>query len=281
MASQSTILTSRRLVKVFGDDAQEFLQNLVSCDVSTLDATTSAFGALLTPQGKILWDFFVFADEETGGFLIDVSADEMEAFAKRLGFYKLRAKVTIEPAEESFRVVAQWGDDLAEDKPRDPRHAEMGLRYVVNGEVEQTASEADYRTHRIALGVPQSGQDFQLTDVFPHDTDMDSLNGIAFTKGCFIGQEVVSRMKHRGTARKRIIQVSATGDLPAVGSDVLAGEKSVGALGSSVGDKGLALLRLDRVKAAMDAGVPLMCDGVELVPVIQEWAGFDWPSSDK
>ncbi|SFT95296.1 hypothetical protein SAMN05444141_105270 [Pseudovibrio denitrificans] len=280
MASERTILTSRRLVKVFGDDAKEFLQNLVSCDVSELSATSSAFGALLTPQGKILWDFFVFADESTDGFLIDVSAEELDAFAKRLAFYKLRAKVTVEPADEAVHVVAEWGDDLSADKPQDPRLAEMGLRYIATGAVEETASEADYHAHRIGFGVPQSGQDFQLADVFPHDTDMDSLNGIAFSKGCFIGQEVVSRMKHRGTARKRIIKVSADSDLPAAGSDVLAGEKSVGALGSSAGGAGLAMLRLDRAKAAVDAGVPLMCEGVTLSTSIQAWATFNWPSSD-
>ncbi|WP_057464873.1 folate-binding protein YgfZ [Pseudovibrio sp. POLY-S9] len=280
MASQRTILTSRRLVKVFGEDAKEFLQNLVSCDTSEINATSSAFGALLTPQGKILWDFIVFADESTGGFLIDVSADELDAFAKRLGFYKLRAKVIVEPADETMLVIADWGDDLPADKPRDPRHADMGVRYVSSGEVAETASEADYHAHRIKLGIPQSGLDFQLADVFPHDTDMDSLNGVAFSKGCFIGQEVVSRMKHRGTARKRIIKVSAESALPAAGSDVLAGEKSVGTLGSSQNTDGLALLRLDRVKTAMDAGVSLTCDGVALTPSIQEWASFNWPSSD-
>ncbi|KZL29355.1 CAF17-like 4Fe-4S cluster assembly/insertion protein YgfZ [Pseudovibrio sp. WM33] len=280
MASQRTILTSRRLVKVFGEDAKEFLQNLVSCDISEISATSSAFGALLSPQGKILWDFIVFADESTGGFLIDVSADELDAFAKRLGFYKLRAKVTVEPADETMLVIADWGDDLPADKPRDPRHADMGVRYVSSGEAAETASEADYHAHRIQLGIPQSGLDFQLADVFPHDTDMDSLNGVAFSKGCFIGQEVVSRMKHRGTARKRIIKVSAESALPAAGSDVLAGEKSVGTLGSSQDTDGLALLRLDRVKIAMDAGVSLTCDGVPLTPSIQEWASFNWPSSD-
>ncbi|WP_109315719.1 YgfZ/GcvT domain-containing protein [Pseudovibrio ascidiaceicola] len=280
MASQRTILTSRRLVKVFGEDAKEFLQNLVSCDISEIDATSSSFGALLTPQGKILWDFIVFADESTGGFLIDVSTDELDAFAKRLGFYKLRAKVTVEPADETMHVIAEWGDDLPADKPRDPRHADMGVRYIGFGSVEETASEADYHAHRIELGIPQSGLDFQLADVFPHDTDMDSLNGVAFSKGCFIGQEVVSRMKHRGTARKRIIKVSAESALPAAGSDVLAGEKSVGTLGSSQGDNGLALLRLDRVKTAMDAGMTLTSEGVTLTPSIQEWASFNWPSSN-
>ncbi|SFK11157.1 hypothetical protein SAMN04488518_102197 [Pseudovibrio ascidiaceicola] len=280
MASQRTILTSRRLVKVFGEDAKEFLQNLVSCDISEIDAISSSFGALLTPQGKILWDFIVFADESTGGFLIDVSTDELDAFAKRLGFYKLRAKVTVEPADETMHVIAEWGDDLPADKPRDPRHADMGVRYIGSGSVEETASQADYHAHRIQLGIPQSGLDFQLADVFPHDTDMDNLNGVAFSKGCFIGQEVVSRMKHRGTARKRIIKVSADSALPAAGSDVLAGEKSVGTLGSSQGNNGLALLRLDRVKTAMDAGMILTSEGVTLTPSIQEWASFNWPSSN-
>ncbi len=280
MASQRTILTSRRLVKVFGEDAMEFLQNLVSCDVSGVNAACSSFGALLTPQGKILWDFIVFAEENTNGFLIDVSADELDAFARRLSFYKLRAKVTVEPVGETTHVIAEWGDELPADKPRDPRHPDMGVRYVSSADVAKTASETAYHAHRIRLGIPQSGLDFQLADVFPHDTDMDSLNGVAFSKGCFIGQEVVSRMKHRGTARKRIIKVSAGSALPAAGSDVFAGEKSVGKMGSSQDTNGLALLRLDRVKTALDAGVPLTCEGVALSPSVQEWASFTWPSYD-
>ncbi|SDQ81560.1 folate-binding protein YgfZ [Pseudovibrio sp. Tun.PSC04-5.I4] len=280
MGSMRATLASRKLVKVWGEDAKEFLQNLISCDVSDLGPATSAFGALLTPQGKILWDFFVFPDTQTEGFFIDVSDDQADAFAKRLAFYKLRAKVTVESADEAVRVVAEWGDDLSADQMRDPRHADLGLRFISSVPVIETATEADYDAHRIALGIPQSGLDFQLADVFPHDTDMDSLNGVAFSKGCFIGQEVVSRMKHRGTARKRIIQVSADAALPAAGSDILAGEKSVGTLGSSSGSNGLAMVRLDRAKTAMDAGVSLTCEGISLSPSIPDWATFAWPSSE-
>lgn len=280
MGSQRAHLTSRGLLKIHGEDARDFLQNLLSCDISEVSEDRSAFGALLTPQGKILWDFFVHFDAQTDGFLLDVSAEEIPALSKRMTMYKLRAKVVVEAAEDTLHVVAEWGEDLSQAHPADPRLPALGLRYVSAAPTEANAMEADYEAHRIQLGVPQSGADFKLGDVFPHDVDMDSLNGVAFSKGCFVGQEVVSRMKHRGTARKRLIQVQADTNLPAAGSDIVVGEKSVGTMGSSRGAQGLALLRLDRVQAALAAQSPIESDGVILTPVIPEWATFTWPSSD-
>ena len=135
-----------------------------------------------------------------------------------------------------------------------------------------------YEAHRIALGVPRGGLDFIYGDAFPHEADMDQLAGIDFSKGCFIGQEVVSRMQHRGTARTRIVPVTAaSGFAPDAGIPVMAGDKSIGITGSSAGNRALAMLRLDRLADARAAGVPLIAGGVPVEPHKPDWATFAWP----
>ena len=120
----------------------------------------------------------------------------------------------------------------------------------------------DYEAHRIALGVPRGGLDFIYGDAFPHEADMDQLDGVDFDKGCYVGQEVVSRMEHRGTARNRIVPVAADGFAPDAGVPVMAGDKQVGMMGSAAGGRGLAMLRLDRVADALAAGTPLIAGGI-------------------
>jgi folate-binding protein YgfZ len=141
------------------------------------------------------------------------------------------------------------------------------------------ATEADYDAHRVGLGIPEGGVDFAFGDGFPHDADMDQLHGIDFKKGCYVGQEVVSRMQHRGTARRRFIIVTGAGALPVVGTPVLAGERALGTLGSSAGSSGLALIRLDRAKEALDGGAPIAAGGVPLALTLPPWATFTWPST--
>ncbi|MCC6982322.1 MAG: folate-binding protein YgfZ, partial [Bauldia sp.] len=137
---------------------------------------------------------------------------------------------------------------------------------------------AAYHHHRIALGVPEGGRDFTFGDSFPHDANLDQLGGVAFDKGCYVGQEIVSRMEHRGTARRRIVQVAAEASPPASGAEVLAGERPAGTLGSSSGTIGLALLRLDRVKEALDAGKAVTAGGVPLSVTLPAYARFTWPT---
>ena len=134
-----------------------------------------------------------------------------------------------------------------------------------------------YEAHRIALGVPRGGLDFIYGDAFPHETDMDQLAGVDFDKGCYVGQEVVSRMEHRGTARSRVVPVTLDDFAPDAGLPVMAGDKQVGITGSTAGDRGLAMLRLDRVADALAAGMPLTAGGVAIEPHKPAWAKFDWP----
>lgn len=282
-----TELARRGVVAVGGPEAEHFLNNLVTAEVSRAAPGQGVFAALLSPQGKILFDFIIIRDGER--FLIDMARDQAEAFVKRLTIYRLRAKVTIEDVSASFRVVALWSpagvahiDGVAAP---DPRLASLGWRMIMPRDwpVEHhgfaPASVADYDAMRIGLAIPEGGIDFAFGDAFPHDTDMDQIGGVDFDKGCYIGQEVVSRMEHRGTARRRFITVSADGALPPAGTELKAGERPVGTLGSSVGGTGLALVRLDRAKDAQDAGTAITADGIAVRLAIPGWAEFNWPEN--
>jgi len=177
----------------------------------------------------------------------------------------------------SFRPVTKNRDRKVLSETADPRLPDLGWRALAGGDVVTDATEADYDAHRIARGIPEGGLDFAFGDAFPHDVDMDQLHGVAFTKGCYVGQEVVSRMEHRHTARRRVVVARAADRLPA-NSEVLAAGRPIGTLGSSAGELALALVRLDRAKDAMDRGEPLTAAGVPLSLSIPEWARFSWPT---
>ncbi|HZP18594.1 MAG TPA: folate-binding protein YgfZ [Bauldia sp.] len=278
-------LPDRSVIAVSGEDATRFLQDLVTCEVAELPAGEARWGALLSPQGKILFDFLVSGGAD-GGYRLDVARSIAVDLVKRLGFYKLRAKVRIgEPVAdgEQFAVIAQWGIAGESGDVRDGRHPGLGVRrYVRESEARALADtgRAAYDAHRVALGIPEGGADFAYGEAFPHDVDMDQLGGVDFRKGCYVGQEVVSRMEHRGTARRRIVLAEGS-PLPAIGTEVVAGERPVGVFGSHAGDRGLALVRLDRARAAIDAGTPITAGGVRLSLAIPAWARFRWPAADE
>jgi len=275
---KAAFLPDRGVIKVSGEDARNFLNGLVSTDVTLLRPGLGRFGALLTPQGKIITDFLITEAPagHGGGFLIDVPRPLADGLATKLGFYKLRAKVAVENLSGSLGVLAVWGGEPAM-KPdltfADPRHEALGWRILVPEELTQKVAEligaelADsdaYEAHRIASGVPRGGLDFMYGDAFPHETNMDRLHGVDFDKGCYVGQEVVSRMQHRGTARTRVVRVVLDDFSPETGVAVLAGDKNVGTMGSTAGGNGLALLRTDRVADALDAGATLTAGGLAI-----------------
>jgi len=285
-------LSDRSLIRVGGPEAQHFLQNLVTADIDGLEQDRARAGALLTPQGKILFDFLVYKTSD--GYLLDTPSVTAQEFLKRLTFYRLRAKVDLELLGDDIGVFAVWDTDAAQaDAPgmlvgvADPRLAALGLRLAGPvGALSQAIAGTDtgleaYHAHRIRLGVPEGLQDFDYSDIFPHDADLDQLGGVSFTKGCYVGQEVVSRVQHRGTARKRFLQVESAAALPAKGADITTAGKSVGVLGSSarIGDRsfGLALVRLDKVAQAKDNGSLLECGDAEILVKLPDWAGFSLP----
>jgi folate-binding protein YgfZ len=275
---KAALLPDRGVVKVSGDDARDFLNGLVTTDATLLGPGLGRFGALLTPQGKIIVDFLITEAPagHGGGFLIDCPRALAQALADKLGFYKLRAKVAVENLSDSLGVLAAWDGDFT-IKPdlafADPRSAALGWRILVPAELAQKVADligADlldspaYDAHRIASGVPRGGLDFMYGDAFPHETNMDRLHGVDFDKGCYVGQEVVSRMQHRGTARTRTVRVILDGFSPEPGTAILAGDKPVGTMGSTAGHNGLALIRTDRAADALDAGKPLTAGGLAI-----------------
>jgi tRNA-modifying protein YgfZ len=288
---KAALLPDRGVVKVAGDDAEKFLNGLVTTDVSTASSERARFAALLTPQGKIIVDFIVvrIPPEEGTGFLLDVPRALAAALVDRLGFYKLRAKVVIANLSEALGVLAVWGGEGSTDYGLvypDPRLPALGSRVMVPpGVAAEAASDlgaalteaSAYEAHRIALGIPRGGLDFAYGDAFPHETDMDQLGGIDFDKGCYIGQEVVSRMEHRGTARTRAVPVAYDDFAPEAGAPVKAGDKPLGMVGSTANGRGIALLRLDRAADALAAGTPIVAGTTPLRLVRPDWAKFAWP----
>jgi folate-binding protein YgfZ len=288
---KAAILPDRGVVKVAGADARGFLNGLLTADITKVVPGQPRFGALLTPQGKIIVDCIVAEAPaaDGGGFFLDCPRALAGALVERLNFYKLRAKVIAEDLSEVLGVLAAWDGTADTDYGlvyADPRLPGLGLRVMLPPHLAKQAATdlgaelldaTAYEAHRIALGVPRGGLDFTYGDAFPHETDMDQLAGVDFDKGCYVGQEVVSRMEHRGTARNRIVPVTVEEHAPDVGVPVMAGERQVGTTGSAAGVRALAMLRLDRVADAMAAGTPLLAGGVQIAPRKPGWATFPWP----
>ena len=285
MAGGVVVRADRGVVEIGGPEAAQFLHGLVTATVKSLVPGDASFGALLTPQGKILFDFFLVKTD--AGYLAEIARAAIPDFLKRLGFYRLRAAVTLADRSVDHVVAYAFGDapapegDLAFADPRLPGLATHVLAPAGSPPVA-TASLHDWHAHRIAHGIPESGLDFPLGDTFPHDANMDDLAGVDFKKGCFIGQEVVSRMKHRGTARKRIVLARALEARPAwpdAGTEIGCAGKTLGTLGSSADGLALALVRLDRAKEAIDLGDAIEAGGVTLGLELPEYAGFHWPET--
>ncbi|KFC66887.1 Glycine cleavage system T protein (Aminomethyltransferase) [Bosea sp. LC85] len=283
----ATRLVDRGVIRVSGADARDFLQNIVTNEMDAVTPEHAGYGALLTPQGKIISDFLVVAvpEEERGGFLLDVPLLQVPDLMKRLKLYKLRAKVALDDLTEVATVVASSGGfSLPDDAGliyADPRLPALGERAITDRSDVDTLVSAEpetYHARRIALGIPDGGRDFAYGDTFPHEALLDQLGGVSFKKGCYIGQEVVSRMQHRGTARTRIVPVVFTeGLVPEMGVEATAGSKMLGRIGSCAKGRGLAMLRLDRVADAMAAGERLEGGGVAFTLEKPDFIRFPFP----
>jgi hypothetical protein len=283
----ASLLASRVVLRVGGADARKFLQGLITNDTGKAQGTNAIHAGLLSPQGKILFDFFVVEDGDE--LLIDVAKDKADELVKRLTFYRLRAQVDI-AEEPAIAVAAGWGTTPGPHQGAiiyaDPRLAALGVRMLVPKGTDlaelgcDPAAEADYHAFRISQGVPEGGRDYAFGETFPHEALFDQLNGVDFAKGCYVGQEVVSRMEHRGTARKRIVPVEGEAPLPASGANLEADGVPIGTLGSVSGKFGLAMIRLDRAEAALAGGKTLTAGGVKIALRRPSFARFAVPVAE-
>ena len=265
-------LESRALIAVGGPDWRSFLQGLLTQDVETLAPGEARLAALLTPQGRLLWDLFVVGRED--GAWLDVAREHREAIVQRLSMYRLRAKVEI--AGEDLPVSVLFSDHPGEgrgpDDERsalrpgsrpspgradegwvvDPRLPELGFRgYGASAPPGAVVADgAAYDAHRLSLGVPGPA-DWGSEKTYPIEANFDLLHGIDFKKGCFVGQETTSRMKRRGQIKTRMLPIAFDGEAPPFGAEVLAGELRAGEVLSGAGGRAMALLRLDRIAGAL------------------------------
>ncbi|HEY3814053.1 MAG TPA: folate-binding protein [Caulobacteraceae bacterium] len=264
MSSKVARLARRGLVGVSGPDAASFLQGLLTCDVEGLAPGALRFGALLTPQGKFLFDLFVAHSGDS--LILDVEAERRDAFIQRLSLYRLRAKVEIAAIDGG--VWARWGADKHAASPwmQDPRLPALGGRAYGDEVESETASEDDYDAWRLSLGVPDPARDCEVDRSFLIEADFDLLHGIDFQKGCFVGQETTSRMKRRGQIRSRTVPITFEGPPPAQGAEILAGDLRAGEVLSGREGRALALVRLDRVENA-----ELTVDGRSVRVEFPEW----------
>lgn len=294
----TAFLADRALIRINGPDAEHLLQNIITTDLDALGRGEAKPGALLTPQGKILFDFLVSRDGEDG-FLLDCRTDAASDLVRRLTLYRLRAKVHIAVVDQSV-VEVRWepesaasatgsASSTAESSPdagggsdqwlADRRFGGSVWRRAVAGARAEAGDMEEWHALRIAHGVAESGADFGSSEVFPHDVLLDRNGGVGLRKGCYVGQEVVSRMQHRGTARRRVVVATAEGVPPQAGTDITVSGRTIGTLGSSAGSRAIAIVRLDKAKAAMDAGDAIEAGGVVLTLAIPPWTGLDWPAS--
>lgn len=247
---EPSVLSNRTIISVTGADAGPFLNGIVTA--ATLDLAPDAFryGALLTPQGKVIADALITRRDDA--ILLDCARIAAPALVKRLTLMKLRAAVTISERADLCAIAFAGAPD-----PRDPRAPH---RLIASHADATTGSDDAYTVARIAAGLPEQGVDFGLEEVFPADINMDLVDGIDFKKGCFVGQEVASRMKRRGTARRRTLTTRLSGDVTAPGP-ILADGFEIGVLTSFSGGAGLARVRIDRAAEAQATGQTLTVNG--------------------
>ena len=289
-------LAQRGVMIVGGADRATFLQGLISNDIAKAGPGRALWAGFLTPQGKFLYDLFVAEQGER--FVIDVEAARAEEFRKKLSIYKLRAKVEIGLAE-GWAVYAAWGEDAAKALGLtaeagvaagfaggiafvDPRLGAGGVRLVVPESGAAALAKAglaeapfaEWDQHRIRLGLPDGGRDVPVERGVLLEYGFDELNGVDFNKGCYLGQELTSRTKHRGLIKKRLMPVTIDGPAPEAGSPVTLGEAEAGEMRSSSGSVGLALIRLELYRAAAASHQAFTAGPTRLVPARPDWAVF-------
>ncbi|HEX5079674.1 MAG TPA: hypothetical protein VFV80_11035 [Geminicoccaceae bacterium] len=298
MDSGYVILAERGVVALRGEDVRRLLQGVISSDIERVTPESASYGALLTPQGKYLFDFVIL--QLGDALLLDTERARIADLTRRLLMYRLRAKVEIEDVSEAFAIGALLGDGLAArlglpERPGaartvhdgvamlDPRLLELGARAVLPRGQAAASLEAmgfaplppaAYEQARLALGVPDGSRDLVVDRSTLLESGFEELRGVDFTKGCFVGQELTARMKYRGLVRKRLMPVAFAGPAPGAGTPIRLDGKDAGEMRSAHDGRGIALLRLEQVARAAADGVPLLADATEVIPRKPGWAKF-------
>ena len=296
--SSHIILDGRGLLKVSGEDALDFLQGLVTNDVSKAGPERALYSAMLSPQGKYLYDFFIV--DLNGELVIDCEAGRLDELKRKLNMYKLRSKVELIELNQYFMVVSFIGKSVAEALQLnnsegvaksflggvafiDPRITGIGGRAVIPREnAVKKLTEAgfsagnaeEYESLRLSLGLPDGSRDMVVDKAILLENGFQELNGIDWEKGCYMGQELTARTHYRGLIKKRLMPVQIEGPLPAPGTAVMLGDKNVGEMRSGNEERGLALIRLKQFKDVLKSGEGFSAEGTTLRPVKPEWAEF-------
>ncbi len=264
--TQMALLPDRGVVEISGEDRVSFLQGLVSNDVAEVAPGRAVWAALLTPQGKWLADFFILWDGER--LVLDCERGQAAMLAQRLGRYRLRSNVQVRDISAEFAVHAAWGgtpETTGTVAAPDPRLPEAGWRVLAPAPLPANATPADWDRHRLALGLPDGSRDLEAEKSTLLEAGFDELNGVSWSKGCYMGQELTARTKYRGLLKRRLVPVLVDGPMPEPGAAVTRGAAEVGTMRSGRDGRGLASLRLD----ALD-GV-LACAGATLSPRVPGW----------
>jgi hypothetical protein len=257
-------LPDRGVIEVGGEDRVTFLQGLVSNDATQASPGHAVWAALLTPQGKWLADFFILADGDR--LLLDCERTQVPLLLQRLSRFRLRSRATLRAAEE-LCVFAAWSGAPTSDAiiATDPRLPEAGWRLLSATPLPATAFEADWDRHRLALGLPDGSRDLETEKTVLLEAGFDELNGVSWTKGCYMGQELTARTKYRGLVKRRLVPVSVTGELPPPGTPVRRNGADVGTMRSGRDQSGLAVLRIEALRDT------LICGGAKLIPRVPAW----------
>jgi folate-binding protein YgfZ len=286
-------LPNRRILRISGEESRVFLQGLVSNDMTRVSENCAIYAALLTPQGKYLHDFFIL--ESNNNFYLDCEASRIDDLFKRFKIFKLRSDIEIEIVE-NMSVTVFFGDCVYDNLPvkssegsaiqwlngilfTDPRLNSAGARAILpanslkfpNLDFDLIPSTfEEYDTQRITLGLPDGSRDLLINKSILREGGFEELNGVDFDKGCYVGQELTARTKHRGLIKKRLIPVKFEGAPPESGTEIHKGDKIVGEIRSISASSALALLRLE----ALDSSGQFHAGKTILTLHKTEWANF-------
>ncbi|MBY7649476.1 MAG: folate-binding protein [Candidatus Liberibacter europaeus] len=269
----SICLPNKSFIKVSGSAAQTFLQGIITADVNTIPYEVARGSALLTPQGKILF-YFLISKIEENIFLLEIDDNKCCDLVEKLILYKLRMDVIIE-VQKIRGVTLSWNQENPLNTPSfiDERFLIAGVKLWRTQEctADYASDSESYYKLRVNHGIVDPNIDFPSSTIFPHDIWMDTLKGVSFTKGCYIGQEVVSRIQHRHSIRKRSIIIKGDKDLPNGNLPLIVNNKKIGTLGIVMENKAIAISRIDKLEEAMKLNLPITVNDIEIVPIFPSW----------